>query len=227
METGKHFPGGKIPPRAMGKTLQQALQEKIITDEKILRQPSRPLSRLEAGILKLDTVLPEMVKRGWTDGAAISAIQLGVPVQFSYIHFSLKFLKPGVKPDGPPKPEEIDVKEFGPYWLLNPYIVPGSAKNLIRVQREGCLSLPNRHFDTWRFNEVTVYNAWDQKEITATGFMAWCLQHELDHMAGILCCDRTDIERNAPCPCGQPLKAKKCCLKDHPTTTPEADHVGP
>lgn len=226
MDKGKVLGGGKIPGPAMGQSLRQQLISKIVTDEKILRQPSKPVSKVEIGIIKLDKVLPEMVKRGWTDGAAISAIQIGVPIQFCYYDFELKFLKGELKrgPHGLPldaegKEREIDhktdieVKHYGPTFLLNPYIVPGSAKKLVRVPSEGCLSLPNKRFSTWRFDEVTVYNAWDQTEIKATGFMAHLLQHELDHMAGVLCSDRTDIERNGPCPCGQPIKAKKCCAK--------------
>lgn len=222
MDKGRIISGGKIN----GKTLKQQLQERIVTDEKILRQPSKPISKVEVEILKLHVVLPEMVKRGWTDGAAISAIQIDVPVQVCFYDFELKFLKTELKrgPRGLPldaegKEREIDlkndieVKRYGPTLLLNPFIVPGSAKKLVRLQNEGCLSLPNRRYSTWRFDEVTVYNAWDQTEIKATGFMAHVLQHEIDHMNGVLCCDRTDLERNGPCPCGAPLKAKKCCAK--------------
>ncbi len=224
MDQGKVFKGGKIPGWTKGKTLQEQLISKIVTDHSVLRKKSEPCSIEDIKTMKLDVVLEAMIKRGWTDGAAISAIQIGVPVQFSYYYFKIKFLKEDIKKgdrglplgeDGKERPinhdTDIYIKEFGPTFLLNPYIVAGSAKDLVQLAREGCLSLPEKWFATWRFNEVTVYNAWDQTEIKATGFMAHLLQHEIDHMNGILCSDRRDLDRNGPCPCGKPIKTKKCC----------------
>jgi len=205
------------------KRLEKMVRCSIVTDETILRQKSDPVSKAWVIESKLDQVLQQAVKAGWTTGAAIAAIQIGVRAQFAYYDFDIPELKPGLKrvqngimqEDGvirqlDPKNDIVNV-HFGPVFLLNPFFK--SKKNLVRVEAEGCLSMPNKRYSTWRFNEVTVYNAWDASEITATGFAAWVLQHEIDHMNGMLCKDRCDIERNGPCPCGQPVKAKKCCAK--------------
>lgn len=238
--SGKLIFGGKFPSGTMMAKNKEQVQEqilsRIITDEQVLRQKSEPVSIEDIKALGLDEVLKKAVRLGWTQGAAISAIQLGIPIQFAYYDFDIPELVPGLKKLGDgfvseengtiralnPK-KDITNLHFGPTFLLNPFIKPGTAKNLVRVPSEGCLSMPNKRFSTWRFNEVTVCNAWhDGKnpikgsltEIHATGFLAWMLQHELDHMNGILCSDRCDIERNGPCVCGSKKKAKKCCLKD-------------
>lgn len=209
--------------------LEEMVRCSIVTDEAELRQKSDPVSKAWVIESKLDQVLQQAVKAGWTNGAAISAIQIGVRAQFAYYDFDIPELKPGLKKvqngimqeDGvirplDPKNDIVNV-HFGPVFLLNPFFK--SKKNLVRVEAEGCLSMPNKRYSTWRFNEVTVYNAWDASEITATGFAAWVIQHEIQHMEGGLCYDSCRIERNDKCPCGSQLKAKRCCLGKLQNTT--------
>jgi peptide deformylase len=63
---------------------------------------------------------------------------------------------------------------------------------------EGCLSIPGLYFDTVRRQNVIAkgYNEYgDPLQIVGTGMMARCLQHESDHLDGILFIDRMDPER--------------------------------
>ena len=63
---------------------------------------------------------------------------------------------------------------------------------------EGCLSIPGLYFDTVRRQNVIAkgYNEYgDPMQIVGTGLMARCLQHETDHLDGILFLDRMDPER--------------------------------
>ncbi|ADD42254.1 peptide deformylase [Stackebrandtia nassauensis] len=63
---------------------------------------------------------------------------------------------------------------------------------------EGCLSIPGLYFDTVRRQNVIAkgYNEYgDPMQIVGTGLMARCLQHETDHLDGILFLDRLDPER--------------------------------
>ncbi|MGH8876956.1 MAG: peptide deformylase [Stackebrandtia sp.] len=63
---------------------------------------------------------------------------------------------------------------------------------------EGCLSIPGLYFDTVRRQNVIAkgYNEYgDPMQIVGTGLMARCLQHETDHLDGILFLDRMDTER--------------------------------
>ncbi|WP_100444873.1 peptide deformylase [Glycomyces xiaoerkulensis] len=63
---------------------------------------------------------------------------------------------------------------------------------------EGCLSLPGLYFDTVRRQNVIAkgFNEYgDPLQIVGTGLMARCLQHETDHLDGIVFIDRLDAER--------------------------------
>jgi peptide deformylase len=63
---------------------------------------------------------------------------------------------------------------------------------------EGCLSLPGLYFDTVRRQNVVAkgFNEYgDPLQIVGTGLMARCLQHETDHLDGIIFIDRLDSER--------------------------------
>ena len=63
---------------------------------------------------------------------------------------------------------------------------------------EGCLSLPGLYFDTIRRQNVVAkgFNEYgDPLQIVGTGLMARCLQHETDHLDGIIFIDRLDSER--------------------------------
>jgi peptide deformylase len=84
---------------------------------------------------------------------------------------------------------------------------------------EGCLSFPGRIENTMRFQEVQVVNNLTYPHgFIATGLMAVVVQHELDHLTGILLPDRalpkapakTKLGPNDPCFCGSGRKLKKC-----------------
>lgn len=63
---------------------------------------------------------------------------------------------------------------------------------------EGCLSLPGLYFDTVRRQNVVAkgFNEYgDPLQIVGTGLMARCLQHETDHLDGIIFIDRLDADR--------------------------------
>jgi len=81
--------------------------------------------------------------------------------------------------------------------LLNPKIVFSSGK---RKGREGCLSIPEYRANITRARKVTVEALTPRGEpltITAKGFEAVALQHEIDHLDGILFIDRiTDMKRD-------------------------------
>ncbi len=86
----------------------------------------------------------------------------------------------------------IDVSEDGdqPIVLINPEIIERSDEKVIN--EEGCLSVPSCYAKVERHSRVTV-KALDRngKEFTLDGeeLLAVCIQHELDHLAGILFVD--------------------------------------
>lgn len=84
-------------------------------------------------------------------------------------------------------PETADFKKI----FINPYILStsGSDVNL----DEGCLSVPNIREDVTRKDEITIEyydEKWELKEETYTGFPARVIQHEYDHLEGILFVER-------------------------------------
>jgi peptide deformylase len=85
-----------------------------------------------------------------------------------------------------------------PYSLINPEIVAASKE--LATREEGCLSLPGQYADVTRPSRVKVRYL-DQngakQEIEADGLLAACLQHELDHLDGVLFVDHLSaLKRN-------------------------------
>ncbi len=74
--------------------------------------------------------------------------------------------------------------------MINPEI---TARSGVAVMREGCMSVPDYTGDVDRATEITVrFSELDgmQREINASGFEAVALQHEMDHLDGVLFLDR-------------------------------------
>jgi peptide deformylase len=88
------------------------------------------------------------------------------------------------------KPDEAAMP---PLILINPTITRASAD--IVVTQEGCLSIPNIYLDVKRPEAIEVSykdeNGRPQK-LSATGLLACCIQHEIDHLNGVLFVDRVE-----------------------------------
>ena len=94
--------------------------------------------------------------------------------------------------------DEVDgEKVIVDHRLINPKIILESVKEIYLSGREGCLSVDDVHEGyVYRHNKIQVkaFNAQTQKEeiITARGYEAIVLQHEIDHLNGILFVDHID-----------------------------------
>ncbi len=141
-----------------------------LPDEKTLRQISKPLKSVDVAARKLfDDMLETMYA---APGIGLAAIQLGVP---------LRQLVVDVARDGePPKP----------LFMANPQIIWSSAQ--LGDYEEGCLSIPEFFEMVERPIEVNVRyldrNS-EAQEIHANGIVATVLQHEIDHLDGVLFID--------------------------------------
>ena len=145
------------------------MTDPIITDQKILRQKSETTTMKEVKALKLRKRLKKSNKTAWTKGAGLAAIQIGVPLRFAW--FTIR------------GSDEI---------LINPEII--EAKGKITFKNEGCLSIPNSYVDTERFAYIRYRSG--GKIRTATNFKAVLIQHEIDHMDGILNVERGQMNGN-------------------------------
>jgi peptide deformylase len=141
----------------------------IIPDSK-LRLVSEPVQEITSEIRRLaDDMLETMYD---APGVGLAAIQIGVPVRMVTMDVS--------------KSED----ERQPLVLLNPEIVWASEEK--RIYEEGCLSIPEYYEEVERPAQVKVrYMDLDGKthEVEANGMLATVLQHEIDHLNGVLFID--------------------------------------
>lgn len=91
---------------------------------------------------------------------------------------------------------DVDRKEQDTIYLANPKIDKKSDEMI--TYSEGCLSIPGFYEDVLRHEKITVsyidYNNVRQK-INAKGLLSICLQHEIDHLNGIVFIDHIDKDK--------------------------------
>jgi peptide deformylase len=147
-----------------------ALREIIKLPDKRLRLKSEPVKRIDAGIRKLIDDLFETMYEA--PGIGLAAIQIAVPKRVVTMDLSKK---------------EDDHK---PQVFINPEVIWKSDQT--SKYEEGCLSIPEFYEEVERSAQVKVkYLDIDgnEQEIEASGLMATCLQHEIDHTNGVLFID--------------------------------------
>ena len=142
----------------------------IILPDPILRTVSKPVERVDAPLQKLaDDMLATMYD---APGIGLAAIQVGEPLRMLVIDLA--------KEDETP----------APLVFINPQVLDSSDER--SVYEEGCLSIPDYYAEVERPATVKVsYLDRDGKtrEIEADGLLATCLQHEIDHLDGVLFID--------------------------------------
>ncbi len=143
----------------------------IITEpNKILRQKSLPVNQVGDEEQRLmDDMLETMYN---ANGIGLAAIQIGVPKRIIVMDIS-----------------KNDEKN-SPMYFVNPKIKNKVAET--SIYEEGCLSVPNFFAEINRPKKCNVeYLDYDgnKKIINAEGLLATCIQHEMDHLEGILFID--------------------------------------
>jgi peptide deformylase len=147
-----------------------AVRDIIVLPDKRLRLTSEPVKAVDAEVRKLvDDMFETMYK---APGVGLAAIQVGVPRRI-------------VTVDTAKKDEEKK-----PLALLNPEVIWSSEEK--GTYEEGCLSIPEYYEEVERPAQVKVrYTDLDGKtqEVGADGLLATVLQHEIDHINGVLFID--------------------------------------
>ncbi len=144
---------------------------KILTEpDSILRKKSEPLEQVDSDTKKLmDDMLETMYA---APGIGLAAVQVGILKRLVVIDISK------------------DEEKKKPIFLINPKIIHQSKKT--SVHEEGCLSLPGQFAEIERPAECLIkyidYNG-KEKELKSDGLLATCIQHEVDHLNGILFID--------------------------------------
>jgi peptide deformylase len=137
----------------------------------VLRTPAEPVVDFDAELRKLVADLTDTMRE--QGGAGLAAPQIGVGLRVFVFHVD-------------------DVLGH----LVNPVLEFPDEEE--QDGPEGCLSIPGLYFDTKRRANVVAkgFSAHgDPVQVVGTGLMARCLQHETDHLDGVLFIDRLDPQR--------------------------------
>ena len=142
----------------------------VIEPDPILRKKSENLEKVDNDTRKL---LDEMLKTMYAaPGIGLAAVQIGILKRLVVIDISKE-----------------DQKK-NPLFLINP-VITYKSKNT-SIYEEGCLSLPGHFAEIERPSQCSVdyidYNG-KEKKLKADGLLATCIQHEVDHLNGVLFID--------------------------------------
>jgi peptide deformylase len=148
------------------------------TPDPVLRQISKPVEAFDA---ELKTLVADMFETMYAaPGIGLAAVQVGVPIRLLVIDLQ--------EPENPEDPESKTVRD--PRVFINPKILWHSDTEV--PYTEGCLSVPEQYAEVMRPDKIRA--KWqDEKgkayEEEIEGLLAVCLQHEMDHLNGILFID--------------------------------------
>ena len=139
----------------------------------ILKQKAEKVAKVDDSLRHLlDDMLETMYD---ADGVGLAAPQVGISKRIVVIDVS----------------HSDEGEEHNPLYLVNPEIIWHSDEQ--SCQAEGCLSVPEQRAEVDRYTQVRVHYTdyhGQENEILADGLLAIALQHEIDHLDGILYIDR-------------------------------------
>jgi peptide deformylase len=150
----------------------------IIAPDPRLKLKCRPVAKVDAKVARLmDDMLETMYA---APGIGLAAPQVGAPLRVIVLDVAREDEKPA------------------PLRMANPELIWVSDED--NTYNEGCLSLPEHYADVVRPKAIRVRYIDHQNEIReleADGLLATCIQHEMDHLEGILFVDHlTALKRN-------------------------------
>src|ERR1700757_2745105 len=162
------------PANQQLKSPVMAIREIIVLPDKQLRLVSKPVEKVTTEVRKLaDDMFETMYD---APGIGLAAIQIAQPLRLITMDLAKK------NEEGETTPQ--------PRVFINPEIVSSSEE--LSVYEEGCLSIPEYYEEVERPARVRVrFTDLDGKghEEDAEGLYATCIQHEIDHLHGVLFID--------------------------------------
>jgi peptide deformylase len=152
-----------------------AIRQIIEVPDPLLRQKSAPVDKVDDAIRSLVADMFETMYAA--PGIGLAAIQVGIPKRVLVID-----LQEPAQEGGEPVND--------PRVFINPEILDSSEQEI--PYTEGCLSVPDQYADVDRPDRIRA--RWldekgDRHEEDIEGLLATCLQHEMDHLEGILFID--------------------------------------
>ncbi len=142
-----------------------------------LKAVAKPVTVIDGGVRQLARDMLETMYEA--PGIGLAAPQVGVGLRLVVVDLQRD-------------------EQRAPMVLVNPEVVAASAEEAVR--EEGCLSLPGHYADVSRPARVKLRFhdlAGARREVEADGLLAACLQHEVDHLDGVLFVDHlSPLKRN-------------------------------
>jgi peptide deformylase len=155
-----------------------AIRRIFETPDPVLRQISKPVETFDD---ELKTLVADMFDTMYdAPGIGLAAVQVGVPIRLLVIDLQ--------EPAKPEDPEGKPVRD--PRVFINPEILWHSDHDV--PYTEGCLSVPEQYAEVMRPDKIRA--RWRDVEGNSfeeeiDGLLAVCLQHEMDHLNGVLFID--------------------------------------
>ncbi len=147
-----------------------AIREILVVPNPVLKQVSQPVERVDD---ELRALMDDMLETMYAaPGIGLAAIQIGVPKQVIVMDLA-----------GPDEEKQ-------PRYFVNPQILDASDDT--QPYEEGCLSVPDIYDEVERPAKVKLkYLNYQGEEVVeeAEGLFAVCIQHEMDHLKGVLFID--------------------------------------
>jgi peptide deformylase len=151
-----------------------AIRPIIIAPDPVLKAKAKPVENIDGGIVRLmDDMLETMYK---APGIGLAAPQIGILQRVIVVDVADKDEKPQ------------------PFAMANPEILWQSDET--SVHNEGCLSLPDHYADVIRPKQVRlryIDRGGEVRELDADNLLATCVQHEIDHLNGVLFIDHISL----------------------------------
>jgi peptide deformylase len=150
----------------------------VLAPDPVLKAKAKPVPQVDD---RVRTLMQDMLDSMYEhQGVGLAANQIGVLDRVLVMDVAPK--------DAPPQPMK----------MANPEIIAKSDETA--VNQEGCLSIPDHYADVERPARVTVRYLDEnnqQKTLDAEGWLAVCVQHEIDHLDGVLFVDHLSaLKRN-------------------------------
>ncbi|MBD3270049.1 peptide deformylase [Candidatus Peregrinibacteria bacterium] len=146
------------------------------TENKVLRDLSQPVKKVDKNIIKFVTDMEDTMMK--SNGVGIAAPQVGMNIRIIVVTLN------------------VDTKQAVNVGMINPEIIYRSE--LMEIGEEGCLSLPEIFDNVRRHKEITVKFIdlkGREQFLKLADFNARVVQHEIDHLDGVLFTDK--IEKGA------------------------------
>lgn len=148
----------------------------------ILAAKAKPIERIDDDVRSLAREMLRIMYE--SNGIGLAGNQVGVPLRIVTLHIEAPKDEDS---EAPSSPGELELLPKMPITLINPEIVSHSDDAVLF--NEGCLSVPKIYADVARPSRIVLKSKLlDNSEILleCAGLLARCVQHELDHLDGIV-----------------------------------------